>query len=179
MLDNTKRFILTGTPGSGKTSIIKELEANGFSVIHESATEVIADEQKQGNLSPWENPDLIDQIASLQILKQNDSGSNLQFHDRSIFCTYALARYMNYEPSAYLLELIEQSLKEQVYQNKVLFFENIGFVEHTEVRKISYEDALVFEQIHLDVYKQLGFQLIMVPKASIQERKSFIINCFI
>ena len=41
-----KRFIFTGAPGSGKTSVIKELEKLGHAVIHEAATDVIAEEQR-------------------------------------------------------------------------------------------------------------------------------------
>ena len=39
-----KHFIFTGTPGSGKTSVIKELEKLGHTVIHEAATDVISQE---------------------------------------------------------------------------------------------------------------------------------------
>jgi predicted ATPase len=31
------RFILTGTPGAGKTAIIRRLELDGFSVVEEAA----------------------------------------------------------------------------------------------------------------------------------------------
>ncbi len=38
-LNHVERFIFTGTPGSGKTSVIKEREKLGHAVIHEAATE--------------------------------------------------------------------------------------------------------------------------------------------
>jgi predicted ATPase len=38
-----RRFIITGAPGAGKTAIIRELELDGFSVVEEAATDVIAD----------------------------------------------------------------------------------------------------------------------------------------
>jgi predicted ATPase len=44
-----KRFVLTGTPGSGKTAIIRQLEIDGFSVVEEAATDLIALTQAQGN----------------------------------------------------------------------------------------------------------------------------------
>ena len=47
-----RRFILTGTPGSGKTSVIRELETLGHAVIHEAATDVIAQEQAKGIEKP-------------------------------------------------------------------------------------------------------------------------------
>ena len=54
-----KRFILTGTPGSGKTSVIKELEKLGHAVIHEAATAVISIEQAKGLERPWEPTPLV------------------------------------------------------------------------------------------------------------------------
>jgi predicted ATPase len=58
---------------------------------------------------------------------------------------------------------IDRCLKFGIYQSKVFFFENLGFIEHTEAQ-ISYEDALIFEQIRSDVYKEFDFEIIMVPK---------------
>jgi hypothetical protein len=42
------RFILTGAPGSGKTAILRHLELDGFGVVEEAATDVIALAQAQG-----------------------------------------------------------------------------------------------------------------------------------
>ena len=98
---------------------------------------------------------------------------DLQFYDRSPFCTYALGKYLAYwkdlefKPLPVLLDEIDRCLKNGVYQNRIFFFENLGFIEHTDARKISYEDALIFEQIHLDVYKEFGFDIMMVPKTSV------------
>ena len=44
-----KRYILTGTAGSGKTSIIQELKSKGYAVVEEAATDVIALEQVNGD----------------------------------------------------------------------------------------------------------------------------------
>ena len=49
-----RRFILTGTPGCGKTSVIKALEITGASVVTEAATDIIASQQRQGIENPWE-----------------------------------------------------------------------------------------------------------------------------
>ena len=43
-----KRFILTGTPGAGKTAILRQLEIEGFGVVEEAATDVIALWQARG-----------------------------------------------------------------------------------------------------------------------------------
>lgn len=178
----SKRFIFTGTPGSGKTSVIDALETQGHVVIHEAATDVIAEEQAKGIECPWEHPDFIDKIIHMQKNGQKAAVGDLQFYDRSPFCTYALSKYLaqwknvEFKPSTVLLDEIDRCLQDRIYQNQVFFFENLGFIEHTDARKISYEDALIFEQIHLDLYKQFGFEMIMVPKNSITERCKSVLD---
>ena len=65
-----RRFIITGAPGAGKTAIIRQLELDGFSVVEEAATDVIAAAQAQGRVQPWTHPSFIDAIAALQRQRQ-------------------------------------------------------------------------------------------------------------
>jgi predicted ATPase len=65
-----KRFILTGSPGVGKTAIIRRLELDGFSVVEEAATDIIALWQAQGVAEPWTQPSFIDAVANLQGQRQ-------------------------------------------------------------------------------------------------------------
>jgi predicted ATPase len=51
-----RRFVITGAPGAGKTAIIRQLELEGFSVVDETATDVIAAAQAQGAVEPWRHP---------------------------------------------------------------------------------------------------------------------------
>src|SRR5690242_7636015 len=102
-----KRYILTGTPGSGKTSILHRLKSQGFRVVEEAATDVIAGEQRRGNLEPHRRPDFIDAIVHLQKHRQLEAAMDsegIQWYDRSPVCTLALSRYVGYPPSASLLE---------------------------------------------------------------------------
>jgi predicted ATPase len=41
-----RRFIITSAPGAGKTAIIRQLELDGFSVVEEAATDVVAAAQR-------------------------------------------------------------------------------------------------------------------------------------
>ncbi|HLJ91242.1 MAG TPA: AAA family ATPase [Candidatus Angelobacter sp.] len=65
-----RRFILTGTPGTGKTALLRQLEIEGHSLVEEAATDVIAAEQACGTAEPWENPAFLDSIVSLQRQRQ-------------------------------------------------------------------------------------------------------------
>src|SRR3974390_841536 len=58
-----KRFIITGAPGAGKTAIIRQLELDGFSVVEEAATDVIAAAHAPGT-QPRAHPSFIAAIAA-------------------------------------------------------------------------------------------------------------------
>ncbi len=176
-----KRYILTGTPGSGKTSIIQELKSKGYAVVEEAATDVIALEQVNGDPEPWMQPDFIDKIVCLQKQRQINTSNfpcELQFYDRSPICTYALSRYLGYPPSACLLEEMRRIERENIYQKQVFFIENLGFCQPTEARKISFEASLIFERIHLEIYTSLGYDFIKIPPHSLPKRVQSIAERF-
>jgi predicted ATPase len=172
-----KRYILTGTPGSGKTSIIQVLKRQGYAVVEEAATDINALELRQGNPEPWRQPDFIDNIVRLQKQRQITTSTQphaLQFYDRSPLCTYALSRYLGYPPSPGLVEELERIEREHIYQKHVFFIDHLGFTEPTEVRKISFEESLRFEAIHVETYAAFGYDCIHIAPQSLAERVSRI-----
>lgn len=174
-----KRFILTGAPGAGKTSIINALAAMGHSIVLEAATDVIAAENRLGNAQPWRSPDFIDKIIALQRQRELQSASEdfaIQFHDRSPFCTHALAAFLGFAPSAALLEEMERVERKRIFQNRVFFIENLGFVEPTQARRISFEDALVFERVHRETYRSFGHDCVSIAAAPVSERARQILT---
>ena len=172
-----KRFIITGAPGAGKTVILRQLELDGFSVVEEAATDVIAAAQADGTAEPWRDPSFIDTIARLQRDRQIRAScqpDGIQFHDRSVVCTAALAVYLGYEFPPFLMGELERIRKEAIYQKQVFFVRHLGFVAPTEARRISLEDALRFEKIHEEIYKGFGFELIYVERGTPAERAGAI-----
>lgn len=172
-----KRFIITGAPGAGKTAIIRQLELDGFSVVEEAATDVIAAAQARGTAEPWLHPSFIDAVASLQRARQIRASGQpdfVQFHDRSIFCTAALAVYLGYPFSALLTSELERSQNEGIYQNRAFFIRNLGFIAHTQARCISLEETLRFERIHEETYRRFGFEIVSIEPGSLLQRVSMI-----
>jgi predicted ATPase len=172
-----RRFIITGAPGAGKTAIIRQLELDGFSVVEEAATDVIAAAHAQGTVQPWAHPSFIDLIANLQRDRQIRASyqpDEIQFHDRCAVCTAALAVYLGYPVSPFLASELERVKKEEIYQNRVFFVRNLGFVTPTEARRITFEETVRFERIHEETYRDLGFELVSVEPTSLVERVSTI-----
>jgi predicted ATPase len=172
-----KRFIITGAPGAGKTAVLRQLELDGFSVIEEAATDVIAAAQAQGTEHPWMHPSFIDTIVTLQRDRQIRASSqveDVQFHDRCVVCTAALAVYLGYPYSPVLCSELERVRTEAIYQNPVFFIRNLGFITPTEARRISSEETVRFEKIHEDTYQEFGFELVSVEAGSVAERVSKI-----
>src|SRR6202167_1412805 len=116
-----KRYILTGTPGCGKTSIIRSLEGAGYLVVEEAATDIIALRQAQGIAEPHTQPSFIDDITNLQKLRQVRIAdvSEIQFYDRSPVCTYALSVWLGFPISITLADEMERIAKAQIYQQQV------------------------------------------------------------
>ena len=80
-----KRFIITGAPGAGKTAIIRQLELDGFSVVEEAATDVIAAAHARGTDELWRHPSFIDAIAHLQRDRQIQASSPLTVRTNRLF----------------------------------------------------------------------------------------------
>ena len=170
-----KRFILTGTPGAGKTSIIRELEALGHDVVDEAATAVIAREQALGEPEPWTAASFVDSVVALQRQRQQQpaagaDGTGVQFYDRSPICTHALSRYLGRPAAPALTAEIDRITREQVYRRQVFFVRNLGFCEPTAARRISFQESLVFERIHEESYRAFGYELVPVPAGPLGDR---------
>jgi predicted ATPase len=169
-------YVLTGTPGAGKTAIVRQLELDGHRIVEEAATDVIALAQAVGELDLHSHPAFIDTIIGLQRLRQQaaetaaDAAGGIVFFDRSPVCTLALCRYLGYAESAALTAEVERLLQRGSYARTVFFVRSLGFVTPTAARQISLADSLVFEQVHERTYRELGFHLVDVPPGPLAER---------
>jgi predicted ATPase len=172
-----QRYILTGAPGAGKTVILRQLELDGLAVVEEAATDLIALITARGVERHWEEPNFIGDILSLQIERQRRADAwpvETVVYDRSPICTLALARYAGREPSPALLAEVERVQRERVYERRVFFVELLGFITPTEARRISLEESQRFAAIHVETYRELGFELVFVPPGTPQARAAVV-----
>lgn len=172
-----KRFIITGAPGAGKTVILQALAARGYAVVAEAATDVIADEQAQGQEEPWNEADFVDKIVAVQRRRQEESvavGVRVQVFDRSPICTLALAQYLGRPVTATLSDEIDRMIGQRIYDSRVFFVRPIGFVEPTAARRITFQESLEFERVHDAAYRAHGFEVVDIPPGDVVARVALI-----
>ncbi|MFO1014029.1 MAG: AAA family ATPase [Caulobacteraceae bacterium] len=169
-----QRYILTGAPGAGKTAILEGLRARGHAVVEEAAHPVIAEMTAEGIAEPWGDPAFTDRICALQAKLRAAETAPVQFHDRSPVCTLALARHLPQPVSPALAA--EAARARDLYQQRVFLIEPLGFIVNTEARRISYEDALKFEAVHIAAYEELGFELIRIPPGMPEARAEQLLS---
>lgn len=173
------RYVLTGTPGAGKTAILRLLERAGYLVIEEAATDVIALEHALGRPEPWLVPGFADAIVTLQRRREErvaasaDAADAVTFVDRSPVCTLALCKHMGFPVPALVAAEVDRVVAQRSYA-AVFFVRNLGYVEPTAARRISFEDSLAFEDVHERTYRELGFELIQVPAGPLTWRAALI-----
>ncbi len=166
----TKRYVLTGAPGAGKTSIVDVLRTRGFAVVSEAATDVIAASTIP---EPWTRVGFCDDIVSLQRRREEQpTDAAVQLFDRSPLCTLALARWLGHPVSALLAAEVEHAIT--VYAPLAFLVRPLGFITGTEARRISYADSLAFGLVHEQVYAEHGFTLVDVAPGEVAGRADFV-----
>ena len=172
---NTK-FIITGGPGTGKTSIINELKKRGYNCVEENSREVISEQIKtRGKILPWKNQlEFENKITFLRAQQFLSIPKNcLCFFDRSVIESVAYLKLSNLKVTSQIME----NIKKCVY-NKTVFYTPIWeeiYVNDSE-RKENLEQAKKIESALIETYRSAKYNLIQVPKTTIQKRVNFIIS---
>jgi predicted ATPase len=79
------------------------------------------------------------------------------------------------EPQAMIrIGSVDRVVAEGVYELTVFFVRHQGFIRATSARRISFEDSLVFERLHEQIYRDLGFRLTEVPAGPLTGRVALV-----
>jgi predicted ATPase len=173
---NPKTYIITGAPGTGKSTIIDALRQTGHVCFDEIARKIIAQELRQGtNRLPWMDIRSFSEMVLEDMLSQKPEVLNepLSFLDRGIPDIIGYFNYAKITPATHYFD----ALKDYPYQNKVFFtplWEEI-YVTDSERLETTYEAKKISEAL-FNTYTSLGFNVVEIPKASIKQRLKFILE---
>lgn len=171
-----QHFIITGAPSTGKSSVVNGLIKRGYVCHDEIARQVIKENQgKNNNLLPW-----VDMLAfSDEVFRRmEDLNSSLPvgelcFLDRSMV---DLIGYMDFgggkAPSTYA-----EGAKKAGYSLDVFYMPFWSDIfANDEQRLESTDEAMQIDKALRKAYTNLGFNLIEVPMASVEERVDYILD---
>ncbi|MQM23991.1 AAA family ATPase [Glycomyces albidus] len=169
-----RRFILTGAPGAGKTTVARRL---GGTVVEAAATDLITAAQAAGVDEPWTDPAFTEDVAALQRDRQIRADAlpgPVLYFDRSPVCTLALARFLGHPVGPVLAAELDRIRTGRVSQATVLCFDLLGAITPTPARRIGLDQARAFELVHLDAYAEHGYRVERIPAAGEAERTALV-----
>jgi predicted ATPase len=169
--------VITGGPGTGKTTIIDALIEQGYSCFPEISRQITLEAKKQGIEQLFlEKPLLFSELLLEGRKKQYESAlqdqSDIVFLDRGIPDILA---YMHYIGDSYPA-FFDEACLENTYSKIFVLPPWEEIYESDEARYENFEQAkLIFDHLK-ETYQKYNYTLIEVPKGTIEERIKFILH---
>lgn len=173
----SKKIVMIGGPGTGKTSVIRAIEDEGYTCFHEISRDVTAQAQKEGIEQLFlKEPLLFSEMLMNGRVQQYIDAETIDeeyiFFDRGIPDVTA---YMDYKETPYPERF---TIINETYKYDLIFYFPVwkDIYKQDNERYESYEEALEIHEFLRKTYKGLGYNLIMVPKTGVSERVEFILS---
>jgi predicted ATPase len=171
----TKRILITGGPGFGKSSIIEHLESRGYKVFHEVAREIIREEQlKGGQALPWINIAAFSEKILEGRLRQHAEGlENISFYDRGL---PDIAAFIAKDKKEIPKDILNHCSSIR-YHRKVFITPPWESIFHRdEERKEDFAAAIRVHKAIERIFPEFGYDLIPIPMGSIRWRSEFVLK---
>ncbi len=170
-------FVLTGGPGSGKTTLIESLQKCGYSTMAEAGRAIIQDQVAIGGQAlPWVNPLLFAEtmlswdMRSYHVAEQMNG---LVFFDRGVVDVLGYLRLMDLQIPKHI-QIAEQKFR----YNRLVFiappweeiFDNDG------ERRQDFAEAIRTYEAVSSTYVEMGYDLVELPRSPVEDRVRFILE---
>jgi predicted ATPase len=169
------RIIITGGPSAGKTTLLLALQARGYTIIGDSARTIIQDRRRRG-LSPRPNAsEFTHETLRMDIENFVRHAATLGhvFFDRSVLDSLCSLDH--------LTPLNESELS--MWLSKYQYFPKVFLLPpwkeiytNDAERDHTFEHAEWVNSITQEWYHRCRYQLIEVPKVSVDERCTFVLQ---
>ncbi|MHB9879237.1 AAA family ATPase [Pacificimonas sp. ICDLI1SI03] len=167
--------VLTGGPGSGKTSLINALAAEGIRTMPEAGRAIIQDQTDIGGTAlPWDDRKAFAALMlawEMRSYREAASADGPVIFDRGIPDVIGYLRLCGLPVPTTAIRAAEQ----RRYASKVFIAPPWPaiFQEDAE-RKQSPAEAEATYNVMIDVYSELGYTLVTLPRISVAARTKFV-----
>ncbi len=170
-----RKYVVTGGPGCGKTTVVEELKSMGCPIIPEVGRYLIESEiQSGGKCLPWVDREAFqNRILEIRLKIENtqEVDSNFIVLDRGIPDGIAYYIFDNLQPPK---DLVVQS--QHCEYRKVFWLAPLRSYKRDSIRKYSKQDVEMLGKILLEVYTEFGFDIVKLPLTSVTERVATILK---
>ncbi|GGH74270.1 AAA family ATPase [Phaeocystidibacter marisrubri] len=170
------RIGISGGPGTGKTSIIQELEQRGHTCFHEYSREVIKHSlENNSDVLPWDNlPAFTEKVIEGRLTQYHSAQDRItSFYDRTIIDSIAY-QHVDHLP---VKPEWDQLAKIHRYHERVFItppWEEI--YQQDNERRETLEKLIRIHEILCHTYEDYGYRVIEIPKASLSERTDWLLE---
>ena len=169
----TRRFVMTGAPGAGKTEILRNL-LDHVQVVEEPARAIIAEQRASGGRGTWDqDPALFVRLILDRAIEDHaragGSGGATVF-DRGIPDCVVYAIRAGLDPTPAL-----EAAAAFRYEPEILFLEPWEDIyTNDDERILDFVGAAEFGEAIRDEYRHLGYSIVTVPHGPIVDRVAFV-----
>ncbi len=174
---NIKKIVITGGPGTGKTSIINELKARNHVCLDEISREVTLKAREDGIeqlflTQPLLFSELLLKGREKQFQEAANAHTEIVFLDRGLPDVLA---YMDYIGDSYPNSFVDSCKTNQYDMVFILEPWQEIFTSDSE-RYENFDQAVKIHHHLLNTYERFSYKLWDVPFAKVEERADFILN---
>ena len=166
-----KKYVITGGPGVGKSTVIKLLSDKGYMTVSETARSVIERNLKRkSDILPWKDwLGFQKEVCAKQLsIEEKLPKNRIVFLDRGCLDSLAYVKLHGGKPSEELLNI-------RLDYSKVFLLEPLGDFKTDNCRKEDKKTALRIHELIKEAYA--GYELVTIPAVSPEERVLMILNC--